>query len=262
MKIITNADDFGFDADTVRATIACLEAGALTGATIMPKMPATTEAISFARGRPEFSFGVHLTWGGDGIERPLSSPDRVPALVDADGAFLQSNIVRRKALLGEIPVEQIEVETEAQLALVRDSGVVISHVDSHGHIHKFKPFVAALKKILPRFGIRRVRKVQNIYIRKPLKSPTFWLGPLWDRRIRSNFVTTDHFFMSASAGDTNWVDRIVGGGWSGVLEIGVHPGTDEGNVDWRIAERQAILELAQKCRERNISLMGWTSLGA
>jgi len=41
----------------------------------------------------------------------------------------------------------------AQLGRIRDLGVAISHVDSHGHLHKFKPFCAALKEVLPRHGI-------------------------------------------------------------------------------------------------------------
>ena len=53
MRIIINADDFGMDEDTVRATIECLEAGALTGATIMPNMPATAWPPSTPRRIPK-----------------------------------------------------------------------------------------------------------------------------------------------------------------------------------------------------------------
>ena len=70
MLVVVNADDFGSSSDTVRATIECFEAGALTSATIMPGMPATDEALAYARSRPDLSFGVHLTLTGDGEERP------------------------------------------------------------------------------------------------------------------------------------------------------------------------------------------------
>ena len=88
-KVITNADDFGYSADTVRATIECFERGALTSATIMANMPATQEAVRYAAAHPELSFGAHLTFvGGDGGERPLLEAGQIPHLVDAQGGFL------------------------------------------------------------------------------------------------------------------------------------------------------------------------------
>src|ERR1051325_6810400 len=128
MRIILNADDFGWDADSVRGTIECFERGALTSATIMAKMAATGKAIEYAKANPQFSFGVHLTLGGDGPEVPLSDPKDVSDLVGADGHFLQSNKVRVKALLNRISVDQLEREITAQIEFVRDSGVAISHV--------------------------------------------------------------------------------------------------------------------------------------
>ena len=64
MRIVVNADDFGASAETVEATIECLEEGALTSATIMPTMPAVDDALAYARDRPDRSFGVHLTFVG------------------------------------------------------------------------------------------------------------------------------------------------------------------------------------------------------
>ena len=72
MRVILNADDFGSSPDTLTATIECFEEGALTSATIMPGMPATEQALAFARSRPDLSFGVHLTLVGDGVERPIA----------------------------------------------------------------------------------------------------------------------------------------------------------------------------------------------
>ena len=45
MKVILHSDDFGFDKDTLEATIDCFEKGALTSATIMVNCEATEEAF-------------------------------------------------------------------------------------------------------------------------------------------------------------------------------------------------------------------------
>src|SRR5262245_66423492 len=106
MRIVLHADDFGASADTVRATIECFEAGALTSASIMPAMPATAEAVEFATTHPGLDVGVHLTFVGEGDERPLSQPDEIPGLVDESGRFLATRTIRLRSLARRPPVGQ------------------------------------------------------------------------------------------------------------------------------------------------------------
>lgn len=257
MRIILNADDFGYCADTVRATIDCFERDALTSATIMVNMPATAAAIAFARAHTELSFGVHLTFVSDGVEAPVTPADELSALAGPGGLFLPSNEVRKRALLGRLPVSQIEREASAQLGRLRDSGVRISHVDSHGHLHKFKPFREALRRVLPRFGVSRVRAVQDVYLRRPLRSPTYWFGGVWRERLRRSFATTEHFYMAASAVDNAWPGQLLGVVTGASLEVGVHPGYAE---DWRDRERRAVVEFAQQACRSGHALIGWHQL--
>jgi predicted glycoside hydrolase/deacetylase ChbG (UPF0249 family) len=257
LRIIANADDFGLDADTVAATIAGFEGGSLTSASIMAKMPGTAAALDFARARPDLGFGVHLTYTCDTVEAPVLGPGHVPALVRPDGRFLPSNTVRLLALQGRLPCEQIIAETTAQLAVVRDSGVSLTHVDSHGHLHKFAVFREALKAVLPRFGIKRVRSVQDVYLTRPWKSPTYWLGAVWRARMRRDFATTDHFFMNAATGRSDWPHRVLSRNLHGTLEIGVHPGMSE---PWRGEEARAVAEFAALARARGIEMISWARL--
>jgi len=260
MRVVLNADDFGLSTDTVAATIECFAQGQLTSATIQPGMEATPAALEFARTHPQFSFGVHLTFVGDGDERPLSGAADVPALVDGGGAFRSTREIRLRALLRRLPAAQIEREIAAQLESVRSSGVAISHVDSHRHLHKFAPFQAALRAVLPRFGIRRVRTVQDVYMRRPLLSPTYWVGPLWRRRLHRDFVTTDHFYMPTSAGDHNWdaLAPVVGRLSGDSIEVGVHPGNRD---EWRRLEREALAPFVAAVRGAGHSLVPWTDIG-
>lgn len=257
MKIVTNADDFGYDADTVTATIECFNSGALTSASIMPKMPATDQAIEFALSNPQHSFGVHLTFVCDTVEAPISPPEHVRGLVRDDGRFLPSQTVRKMALLGKISVDQIAIEAAAQIDFLISRGVKISHVDSHGHLHKFAPFRRALARILPPRSITRVRNIQDIYFRRPLMSPTYWLGSWWRRRLMRSFKTTEHFYMCASAWDEDWPSTLLAKLSDGTLEVGVHPGKAE---SWRLDEYRATQEFAKLARERGHELVGWASI--
>lgn len=259
MRVVLHADDFGGSADTVRATIECFEQGALTSASIMPGMPATDEAVTYARAHPELDVGVHLTFVGEGDERPLSAREHIPGLVDAEGRFLPTRTVRLRALAHRLPVDQIERELAAQIEAVRDAGVDVSHVDSHRHLHKLPSFRKALVRTLPRYDIHRVRAVQDVYLSRPLRSPTFWLGRTWQRALGRAFTTTDHMYMPTSAGDTAWEEPLaemldqLGGG---TLEVGVHPGYE----GWRDGERTSLLAFADKARSAGHELVSWRDL--
>src|SRR5262245_3747961 len=258
MRIVLHADDFGASADTVRATIECFEQGALTSASIMPAMPATTEAVEFARANPELDVGVHLTFVGEGDERPLSPPNEIAGLVDENGRFLATRTIRLRALARRLPVDQIAREMTAQISAVRDEGIDISHVDSHRHVHKLPSFREALTRVLPTFGIERVRAVQDVYLRKPRKSPTYWLGGRWQKALAREFNTTDHMYMPTSAGDVVWEQPLaeIARELEGTLEVGVHPGYG----DWRDGERTSVLAFAELARRDGHELVSWKAL--
>ena len=257
-RVIINADDFGHDADSAAATIALFERGMLTSATIMANMPATREAIAFARTSPGFSFGVHLTFARDSVEAPLADPARIPTLVDRSDAFRAINRVRVGALLGAIPIDQIEVEMTAQMAFFADSGVRVSHVDSHHHLHKLAPFREAAKRVLPRFGVTKVRTVQDVYSGSSFYRPTAWFGRHWAGDLRRHFASTDHFFMMRGTASCNWgghLGRILKS--SDSLEFGCHPGSEE---QWRLREAQQAERFIEFCRGENARLINWWNL--
>ena len=262
MRIVLNADDFGYSEDTVRATIECFEGGLVSSATILTGMPATELAAAYARAHPAFSFGLHLTLVGDGVERPVSPPAEVPALVRASGHLRGTNDIRLRALLGRLPVHELEREIAAQLSDLRALGVPLSHVDSHRHLHKFGPVRKALRRVLPRFGIRRVRNVQDLYLRRPVLSPTFWFGNPWRKRLCGEFTSTDHFYMPASAGDRTWealVPRLAALPVDQTLEVGIHPGYEE---DWRADERNALAAFVELAMASGHRIVSWEEIGA
>ena len=208
LQLIVNADDFGQSDDTVDATVECFEAGAVTSATVMPGMPATDRALEFARAHPELGFGVHLTLCADPLSRPLSDPALVPSLVRADGTLLSTREVRLKAMLGRLVPQELEREIEAQVRVVVEAGIPVTHVDSHRHLHKFQPVRRALETVLPRLGIRRVRAVQDVYLSRPWRSPTYWLGRRWGNSLDRVFETTEHFFMPSKEQDP-WAQPVA-----------------------------------------------------
>jgi predicted glycoside hydrolase/deacetylase ChbG (UPF0249 family) len=258
MRVLLHADDFGASRETVEATVACIEQGAVTSVSVMPAMDATADAVAYARTHPELDVGVHLTFVAEGGGRPVLTRREVPDILDDEGGFLPGRTVRLRALARRLPTAQIELEVAAQIAAVRDEGLEITHVDSHRHIHKLPLFRDALARTLPAFGIRRVRAVQNVFLRKPLRSPTYWIGWHWQRGLVHAFVTTNHMYMPTSAGDVEWEQSLaeIARGLEGTLEVGVHPGYG----DWRDGERTSVLAFAELARRDGHELVGWRDL--
>ncbi|MGD0636221.1 MAG: ChbG/HpnK family deacetylase [Beijerinckiaceae bacterium] len=259
MQVILSADDFGYCADTLARTIACFDEGVLTGASIMAQMPESLAACAYAKANPQFSFGVHLVYCDGKAERPLCPAGQISSLVDERGRFHSTRAIIARALTGRLNVEDIERETFAQIARVADSGVALSYVDGHGNLHKFPPFVAALRKILPHFGIDRVRRTQNVYLATPWTSPNYWLGHGWNKALAAAFKTTSGFYLSASRGDADWAAPL----WTrianreGAVEIGVHPGAQE---PWRAAEEASLRAFAELLRQKGVKPIGWKDL--
>jgi len=249
MKVILHADDFGFDKDSLMATIDCFEKGALTSCTVMVNCEAAEEAFAYACQHPEFSFGVHLTYV-DGL-KPVLPTKEIHSLVDREGKFLPSNTVRKLAMMLKLPKEQIIAESQAQIDKMEKAGVKVSHVDSHGHLHKFLSILYSIKHLqVGGEPVRKVRASQNVFIVKPSwKSPVYWLNKYFNWYLKRRFRNPEYFYMSANNMDIGWADTVLLEmeklPQDAVIEIGVHPGHKE---EWRQHEYDDIIEFAQKLR--------------
>lgn len=262
MKVILHADDFGFDKDTIQATIDCFAKGALTSCTVMVNCEASEDAFAYARMHPEISFGVHLTYV-DGL-KPVMPVKDIPSLVDDDGMFRQSNAVRKLAMMLRLPKKEVIAESQAQIDKMEAAGVKVSHLDSHGHLHKFLSILWCMKYL--KVGgrpINKVRASQNIFLVKPSwKSPVYWLNKYFNWYLKHTFKNPEYFYMSANNMDTGWADSMLAQmdklPQDAVIEIGVHPGHKE---EWRQHEYDDIMDFAKKLRASGKhQIINWNQL--
>jgi hypothetical protein len=257
LQVILNADDFGWDGDTIDTTIEAFNEGWLTSATLMTNMPEVRRALEFARQHPQFSYGVHLCFCSDGREFPLSPCNEIPDLARPNGQLQDSNYLRKRALFGQIDSRQIACEAKRQLSRMLEAGVPISHVDSHGHLHKIGSFRDGIGQAMAELGILRMRGVQDIYLAKRTWNATRLLGRGWQKKIEKRFKTTDHFYMPASESVQGWPELLLNGRFSGLMEVSVHPGRSEA---WRLAELKGLARFAAGLQSRGIGTVTWNEL--
>ena len=227
--LIINADDFGLDDETVDWTIKGFETGKITSATIMAGMPATERAVEYAKAHPQFSFGVHLCLVD---EKPMSDPAKIPSMIDPKTGKLWATrqfIIRN--FLGVVKVADIKTEMKAQIESLKAMGLVISHVDGHGHNHRLPQSIKALRELQLEGEIGgKVRRCQNLFVGKPGLLSRVINAPM-QKRLNKSFKMTNHFLMTAGhTQDVKWFSKALKMLPDGITEIGIHPGKTE---EWR-----------------------------
>jgi chitin disaccharide deacetylase len=226
--LIINADDFGWDEDTTQVTIELLENRLLTSATIMANRPCSALALEYAReNQNDFSFGLHFNIV-DG-DKPLSTYDTY-SLVDDAGLFKPANMQILNALFCNLNVKDIQAEFEHQLNVLLEYGIMVSHIDSHGHLHKLPLIAMAIKPIMNKYNIKRIRRPQNIFC--GISQSKNIVNNAYTIFIRSLYYT-DYFYMLRDHDNIDWFNDFFSNLKPGTTELGIHPGKIE---PWRAVE--------------------------
>ncbi len=218
LRLIVNADDLGASVEINDAVFEKMAQGALSSATIMANGDAAEDAVRRSRAFPQCSFGIHLV----ATEfRPLSGDRRLLPLLDSAGRFRQwrNQPPRDPRLLGALLREFSE-----QVAFLQSRGVLISHIDSHHHVHTIPMIFPILAALVRRFSIRSVRITRNLFrpdeqvqLHKRLAKAA-WISAV--RQI-TTVSTTDYFGTP-----DDLAAQPHGFGANKVAEIMLHPGND------------------------------------
>ena len=159
MKLIVNADDFGRSHEINRAVLRAYRLGALNSASLMVAGEAVSEAIEIARDNPGLAVGLHLVV----VDGPaVLLPEHIPNLINAEGRFPNRPawLGLRYALRPSVR-SQLGAEIAAQFSRFHDTGIALSHVDGHQHMHMHPVVLNLLLPLARQFGARRIRVVRD-----------------------------------------------------------------------------------------------------
>lgn len=231
-KLIVTADDFGLLKSINEGIVRAYEEGIVTYLNLIPTGEALDDAIGIMHKKGIKEAGAHLALTET---RPVSLPSQVSGLVRRDGSFFAHNPqFFLRLFLGKIPQQQIYTELKSQLELLKKTGVNITSLSGHEHIHMMPSILAVFIKLAIEYKIPYIRyprierlvlpiNIKKIY--KALVLSCFGLGMAGQLK-GSGVLYTDNFagFLDSGSLGAGTLERILCSLREGTTELVCHPG--------------------------------------
>ncbi|OLC01702.1 MAG: hypothetical protein AUH45_10745 [Gemmatimonadetes bacterium 13_1_40CM_69_22] len=230
-----NADDFGLSAGVNRGILEAHAAGVVSSVSVLVNTPGWTDGARLLRGiGPGLGVGLHLnlttgrpvSWGG--------------SLCDArTGWFHPLRRLIPRALAGRIDPGDIAIECTAQIARLRNAGLIVTHLDSHRHVHVLPGVWGPVVETARREGIQVVRvplepySVNVMSWRALLKKATLRLAWSFAAGGASPLRRPDRFVGISLQGSPRFLRRLLAlldHLKPGTTELMVHPGHPDGDL--------------------------------
>lgn len=202
LQLIINADDFGLTPGCNAGIIRAMTQGIVSDTTLMVNTAYTADAVTRLKNHGISRVGLHLnlTFG-----KPLLPAAAVPSLVDGSGFF-------RRGVEYAVPLmdpAEAQRELSAQVETFLATGLGLTHLDSHHHVHSYPKIFAIVMDLAGKLDVP-VRQTGET-IRQSL--------------LDVGVATTDHIaldFYSHDATIEN-LKAIISRHSHGTMEIMCHP---------------------------------------
>lgn len=238
IRLIVNADDFGYFPCVSRGILQAARAGAVSATGVLANAPGLGEQIGWLSGCPDLDLGVHLNLTS---RSPLTP--RMAEKIKASGEEFPGVLAMARLILaGRIGLDLVREEWRAQIDTVKGHGVELRFLNSHEHIHMLPGLFPLALELAEEFGIAHVRLTRAEWM-PPFRPGTIFRTLLMQAMEAFNRRRA----VSRAAGFIGWSKsgkldlaylenrfRTLNPG--GVYELMCHPGTYDSaqNIDSRI----------------------------
>jgi predicted glycoside hydrolase/deacetylase ChbG (UPF0249 family) len=220
-KLIVTADDFGYGRNVNKAIIKCFKDGIVTSTSLLANTKHFGESIGLLKKNRGLDVGLHLNLTEF---RPLTRSKTL----EKNGNFVK----KEEWYNGHFKIAdkgEIESEAEAQFKKAISSGLDITHVDGHNHIHVFPKIIDIAAKLARKYNVKWIRlPYEKAGIRPYKASPKKRLHSREQALSRIHLhglAAPDNFFggFFLRAANTKKLIDILNSLGDGVNELMVHP---------------------------------------
>src|SRR5215470_4509625 len=154
-RLVVNADDFGMSEEVNQAIIRAFKEGVLTSCSLMVTGKAFDQAVRLAKENPGLAVGIHLVTVMGRAALPQSE---IPSLVDQEGNFSNNpTLAGLKYYFSSHARKELRKELAAQFERFASTGLPLSHIDGHLHLHVHPVIFNAALELGAKYGARRMR---------------------------------------------------------------------------------------------------------
>jgi len=153
--LIVNADDFGISEEVNEAVIRAYREGVLTSTSLMVTGAAFNQAVKLAKENPGLAVGIHLVTV---VGQSVLPHWEIPTLVDEKGNFSNNpTLAGLKYYFSPQARRELRKELAAQFEKFHSTGLQLSHIDGHLHLHVHPIIFSAALELGVKYGARRMR---------------------------------------------------------------------------------------------------------
>lgn len=167
MKLIINADDFGYSSSINETTVNAMKNGLISSTSLLVNMSGFEEAVELSKSK-EFigRVGIHLNlFEGEPLTKEIQKHS---LFCDANGHFHGKKIQFHAPLFVNSKI--IYNELNAQIEKALNAGIRPTHLDSHANRHANYFIGNIVIKLAKKFDIQSIRINDNVFQRKNLLS--------------------------------------------------------------------------------------------
>lgn len=239
-RLIINADDLGMTPGVNRGILDGHTQGVITSVSLMPCAESFEDAVTLLRSGPRLSVGCHVTLT---CSVPVLSAPELPQLTSRGRLRGNPADVVQRALRGRIPAAELEAEMTAQIRRIQATGLHVTHVDTHQHLHLFPAILRPLLAAARACGVRGVRNpftpLQPMAIAHFLRrvrvsahTPLRLAEHFQRLAAEAGLVTPDGtvIMLNARGPSEKLFDALVGCLPEGTWELACHPGYYDGHL--------------------------------
>ncbi len=266
--VIIHADDLGVSHSENSASIAAMEKGSVSSASIMIPCPWLSEIAAYAQSKTRADLGLHITltsewkyykWG------PVSPQAKVPGLVNKNGFFYSSV----DSVLQYATAAEVEEEIRNQIKRAFQFGIQPTHLDAHmGAVLSRPDFLKAYIKVGHDFRI-------PVFLPRQLETA---LKIKLDSMITDKDVIVEHILGASpedfKRGMKNFYTKEIKNIKPGLTYLIIHTAYDDAEMKaitidhdaWGAAWRQqdfnffSSIECAKLLKQNNIYVITWKEI--
>jgi hopanoid biosynthesis associated protein HpnK len=159
LRLIVNADDFGISEEVNESVVRAFKDGVLTSCSLMVTGAAFDQAVKLAKDNPKLSVGIHVVTV---MGQSVLSKSEIPTLVDEEKNFSNNpTAAGLKYYFSKRARLELGKELAAQFEKFKSTGLSLSHIDGHLHMHVHPVIFNAALMLGAAYGAKRMRVPQE-----------------------------------------------------------------------------------------------------